>query len=127
MPASFNLVGIAAEAMSSGASSAVQSPSISVWEANPNVEFKAVTKGGTIGSSMMGKRRSMNFDSTLNIAWIDCTVSSNADWRVVVTGIVDGEGDSGGYVSFRFLTQIVDQVGSSIAQTSTSPLLAYFG
>lgn len=123
----FNFVGIAAEACSSGVSSAVTGAKISVWEANPMVEFKAVTKGGVIGSSMIGKRRSMNWDSTLAIAWIDCTVSSNADWRVCVTGLVDGEGDSGGYVAFRFLSRLEGNIGSSVALTSTTPVLAFFG
>lgn len=124
LPLSFNLVGVAAQACSSGASSAVSGPSISVWEANPAVEFKAVTKNGTIGSSLIGKRRSLLFDSTLNIAWIDVTASTATDWRVVVTGLVDGEGDSGGYVSFRFLTATGSQINSTIL--SSSPLLAFY-
>src|SRR3990167_6744117 len=49
-----NLVGIAAEAASTGTSSAVAGPSLSVWEANPAVGVKAVTKLGTIGSSLVG-------------------------------------------------------------------------
>ena len=124
LPLSFNMVGIAAGSCSSGVSSAVAGPSISVWEANPAVEFKAVTKGGTIGSSLIGKRRSLLFDSTLNIAWIDVTASTATDWRVLVTGLVDGEGDSGGYVSFRFLTATGPQVNSTIL--SSTPLLAFY-
>lgn len=124
MPNVINLVGIAAEGISSGASSLVGGNTISVWEANPSVEFKAVTKGGLIGSSLVGKRRSMNWDSTLNIAWIDTTASTATDWRVVVTGIVDGDQDSGGYVAFRFLAETGSQINSTIL--SSSPLLAFY-
>lgn len=123
-PNYLNLVGICAETVSSGVSSAVAGAIISVWEANPAMEFKAVTKGGPLGTSLCGKRRSLVWDSTLNIAWVDVTASTATDWRVVVTGLVDQPGDSGGYVSFRFISRLGEQVNSTIL--SSTPLLAYF-
>ena len=63
------------------------------------------------------------------------SASTAADWRVVVTkvlgpmgaGGVVTEGDSGGYVAFRFFPHLEGNIGSSAALTSTSPLLAFFG
>lgn len=126
-PNYFYIAGIAAEAVSSGTSSGTLSPKVSVWEANPAVEFKAVTKGGTLGSSLVGSRRSLVFDSTLNIAWVDVTGSTAADWRVIVTDLIDSVGDSGGYVAFRFVQSLAGNVASSVALTSTTPVLAFFG
>jgi hypothetical protein len=129
------VVGVTAEKSSAFASSAVLPLPISIYEANPMVEFKAVTKGAALGSSSIGLRRAIGFDSTLRIAYIDMTASTAADWRVIVTkvlgpmgaGGVVTEGDSGGYVAFRFLQKLEGSIGSSVAITSTSPLLAFFG
>ena len=120
----FNLIGIAAEAEASGGSSAVASATISVWEANPLVEFKAVTKGGVLASSLVGLRRQLAHDSTLNISYVELGASTATDWRVVVTQNLDAVGDSGGYVAFRFLTRTGDQINSTIL--SSSPLLAFY-
>lgn len=120
----FNLVGIAAEAEAAGGSSAVASADISVWEANPMVEFKAVTKGGVLASSLVGLRRTLAHDSTLNIAYVDLVDSTATNWRVVLTKNIDAVGDSGGYVAFRFLSQTGSQINSTIL--SSSPLLAFY-
>ena len=121
----FFLVGIAAQAVSG--STSTRGNDLSVYEAHPDVEFKAVTKGATLDLSQVGLRKKMMRDSTLDIEYIDLTASTAADWRVVVTGLIDGVGDSGGYVSFRFLRGLEGNIGSSVALTSTSPVLAFFG
>jgi hypothetical protein len=125
-------VGIAAANGANAAnSSATANGFIPVWEANPMVEFKAVSKGAPLGSSHVGLRRSLQWDSTLNVQYVDLTASTAADWRVVVTGILpqltgNVEGDSGGYVSFRFLPHLTENIGSSVALTSTTPILAFY-
>lgn len=123
-------VGIAAAA-AVNTSSAVTGPAFPIWEANPMVEFKAISKGAAVGSSHIGLRRSLQWDSTLNVQYVDLTASTAADWRVVVTEILPAqtghvEGDSGCYVAFKFLPHLVENIGSSVALTSTTPILAFF-
>lgn len=130
----FYIVGIAASSVAAG-SSAVANQPIPVWEANPNVEFRAFTKGAALGSSQVGLHRTLHWDSTLSISYVDLTASTAADWRVVVTG-VSGEngvtglmgqvGDTGGEVTFRFLSKLEGNIGSSVALTSTTPVLAFY-
>ena len=122
--ATFFLVGIAANDVTG--TTAVTGTPIDVYEANPMQEFKAVTKGGTLQSSQLGLRKTLHWDSTLNIAYVDLSASTAADWRVIVTKFIDNEGDSGGFVAFRFITRLTENIGSSIAITSTSPLLAFY-
>lgn len=117
----FYLVGIAASAVSG--SSAVEGGEISVWEANPMVEFKAVSKFGTLQSSHVGLTKTLHRDSSLDIMYVDLSASTAADHRVVVTGLIDAQGDSGGYVSFRFIGDRREQ-GSTI--NSSSPYLAFY-
>jgi hypothetical protein len=77
---------------------------VTVYEANPMVEFKAVTKGATLESSHVGSARTLAWDSTLSITYVDLGASTAADNRVLVTDLVDDIGDSGGFVAFRFLS-----------------------
>lgn len=116
----FYCVGVSAE--NTPSSAAIGQP-ISVWECNPLVEFKAVTKFGTLQSSHVGLTKTLHRDSTLDIAYIDLSASTAADNRVVVTGLIDQQGDSGGYVSFRFLTNSYRQ-GSTVL--SSTPYLAFY-
>lgn len=118
----FYLAGIAAEG-ASGSTAVNAVTAISVWEACPLVEFKAVTKAGTLQSSQVGLTKTLHFDSTLNIAYVDLSASTAADHRVVVTDLLDQQGDSGGYVAFRFLTNSNRQ-GSTIV--SSTPYLAFY-
>ena len=118
-------VGIAAQTVSG--STAVTGSEISVWEANPMVEFRAATKGAALASSNVGLRKTLHWDSTLAINYVDLTASTAADWRVIVTGLIGNEGDTGGEVSFRFMSRLTENTGSSVAITSTSPVLAFFG
>lgn len=122
----FYLAGIAAEgAQGSSAVNAVTA--ISVWECNPQVEFKAVTKFGTIQSSHVGLTKTLHRDSTLDIMYVDLSASTAGDHRVVITqGLgIDNclQGDSGAYVAFRFLTNSYRQ-GSTVL--SSTPYLAFF-
>ena len=132
--ATWFLVGLAGQG--STVSSGVEPQPIPVCEANPMVEFVANTIGGVVVSSVIGLRKKLTWDSTLNIAVVDVSASSAADWRVIVTGCngVNGQtglqgdlGDSGAQVLFRFLPSLTENVGSSIALTSTTPTLAFFG
>lgn len=131
----FMIVGIAASSMAAGSSGVSNNP-IPVYEANPNVEFIANTKGAGLGSSQIGLRRTLHWDSTLAISYVDLTASTAADWRVIITGVagengltgLQGQvGDTGGQVTFRFFTDPKQNAGSSVAITSTTALLAFFG
>ena len=113
-PSAGQIVGIAAENptanLSPNAGGALTSttagsmPVISVWEANPMVEFKAWTRGGLITSSVVGTVRDIVRDSTLNIDLIQMGASALATPAkcALVTGLIDNSGDSGGAVTFRF-------------------------
>ena len=120
----FYLAGIAAGTIS-GSSATVGVTEVSVWEANPMVEFKAVTKGGTVQSSHIGLTKTLHWDSTLNIAYVDLGASTATDHRVVVTGYAGdyAQGDSGGYASFRFISDLRSQ-GSTV--NSSTPFLAFY-
>lgn len=121
----FYIAGIAAQQVSG--STAVRDGKVSCWEANPLVEFKAVTKGGTLESSHVGMTKKLTFDSTLNIAYVQLGASTAAEHRVVITQLVDSIGDSGGYVAFRFLTGLAGNIqGSSAFYNSSTPLLAFY-
>jgi hypothetical protein len=104
------------------ASSAVtHNTPVSIWEANPMVEFKAVTKGGTLVSSNVGSARTLAWDSSLSIHYVDLGASTAADNRVLITELLDAEGDSGGFVAFRFMA---GPRGST--SNSSSPWLAFY-
>lgn len=130
----FMIVGVAASSLAAGSSAVANTP-IPVYEANPNVEFVANTKGAPLGSSQIGLRRTLHWDSTLAISYVDLAASTASDWRVIVTGCngengvtgLQGEiGDTGAQVTFRFLSQLDGNIGSSVALTSTTPLLAFY-
>lgn len=118
----FYLAGIAAEA-ASGSSAVNAVTTISVWECNPMVEFQAVTKAGTLQSSQVGLTKTLHWDSTLAIAYVDLSASTAADHRVVVTQLLGAQGDSGASVAFRFIGNRREQ-GSTI--NSSTPFLAFY-
>lgn len=122
--ASTAIVGIAAEgpATTSPSSTNTQGTFIPVWEANPNVEFVARTRNGLLNSTCVGQAKEIWWDSTLNIHLINIGASSLATPmpRVIVTGLIDNSGDSGGRVAFRFMTH--DRTSS----LSTASLLAFY-
>ena len=45
---------------------------------------------------------------------------------MVITDLINAEGDSGGYVAFKFLSRLTENIGSSIALTSTTAILAFY-
>jgi hypothetical protein len=121
----FYLVGIAASA-ASGSTATVGVTDVQVYEANPLAEFQANTKGGAVSSSLVGTPRTLHWDSTLNIAYVDITGSTAADFRVVVTQApLTGysQSDTGAPVAFRFISNRREQ-GSTI--NSSTPFLAFY-
>jgi hypothetical protein len=124
-PGHYYVVGVAAETQPYGGSgsTAVIATPISVWDCNPNVEFKAATINATLQSSNVGQTKKLHWDSTNNINVVDLGASTNTDHRVVITKLIDQQGDSGGYVAFRFLTDYAFQ-GSTVL--SSTPFLAFY-
>jgi hypothetical protein len=120
--ATFYLAGIAAGSVS-GSSAVNGVTTVSVWEANPMLEFKAVTKFGTLQSSQVGLTKTLHWDSSLAIAYVDLSASTAADHRVVLTDLIDAQGDSGGYVAFRYIHNSFRQ-GSTLV--SSTPYLAFY-
>jgi hypothetical protein len=118
----FYLVGIAASP-ASGSTAVVGVTDVQVYEANPMAEFQANTKGGAVTSSLVGTARTLHWDSSLNIAYVDITGSTAADFRVVVTQLLGNQGDTGGPVAFRFISNRREQ-GSTI--NSSTPFLAFY-
>ncbi len=95
---STTIVGIAAAPASS-----VQDSVISIYEANPLVEFIAAVKE-SIQSTLVGARRSWAYDSTLGIHYIDQNATGAS---VVITGLQTDIGTSNGLVTFRFISTAV--------------------
>lgn len=112
---------VAGIAGSSASRNADHGTLITVFEANPLVEFRAQTKGAALESSHVGSARTLAWDSTLNIAYVDLGASSAADNRVIVTDLIDAIGDTGGAVAFRFMAQPRGSTGNS-----SSPWLAFY-
>lgn len=106
------VVGIAA---SSHASNLEHGNDVTVYDANPMCEFKAFTKGGALESSHVGSPRTLAWDSTLGIGYVDVAGSTAGDNRVIVTGLVDQIGDTGGAVTFKFLTTDYTSTNNSSA------------
>lgn len=119
----FYLVGIAAETIQG--STAAEGTPIQVYEANDMQEFRAVTKAGTLQSSQVGLTKTLHWDSTLNIAYVDLSASTAADHRVIITQLhpAYSQGDSGGEVIFKFMRNSFRQ-GSTIV--SSTPYLAFY-
>lgn len=121
----FYIAGIAAQAVS-GSTSTYRNE-VTVWEANPMVEFSAVTKGATLQSSVVGMTKKITHDSTLNIAYVQLAASTAAEHRVVITQLLDAAGDSGGRVAFRFLPSISGTIqGTTATYNSSTPILAFY-
>lgn len=117
------IVGIAAEGTIAGSgSTSTVDTEIPVWEANPMVEFQANTKGGALVSTLVGSARTLAWDSTLNIAYVDAGASTAANNNVIVTEILGNIGDTGGAVAFRFMA--TDRASTN---NSSYAFLALFG
>lgn len=125
---STRIVGVAAEAVSSNASTSAIDTVIPVWDCNPMVEFRGVTQGANLLSSHVGVGRALVWDSTLNIHKVDLGNSTVTVQRVLVTELIDAVGDSGGAVAFRFLEEGPEQFDSTASTLVVSnKLLAFYG
>lgn len=113
---STSIVGIAAESAVGPGSTNTRGTVISVWECNPLVEFRAHTQGANLTSSQVGKTKAIVWDSTLGIHKVDLSNSTLINVRVVVTQLIDNEGDSGGAVAFRFITQTPPAGDSTVSR-----------
>lgn len=126
-PNAFYIAGFSEEAVPASLVSSNGVNSITISEANPFAEFSAVTKGANLSNSQVGQTHSLAWDSSLAIHYVDLTGSTATDHRVLVTGLLDSQGDSGGRVTFRFLQSIVGTIqGSSGSYNSTTPILAFY-
>lgn len=114
------IVGYAASAPPSTSAAGT---AVTVYEADPRVEFRAVTKNGVLDSTYVGEVKAIVFDSTLNINYVDLVDSTATNLRVIVTGLIDAVGDSGGYVTFRHMTQ---GLRNSSVQSTINILAFYY-
>ncbi len=96
---STSLIGIAAEPASSNTDQ-----TRIYWPIVPNVEYCARTRGSTITSTNVGQPYGLFFDSTKNVYGVDLANQVSTSLHVVITGLIDAVGDSGGYVRFKFGT-----------------------
>ena len=104
-PGAATIVGFAAENSTANGSNNAQGTVIPVWDANPMIEFRARTRYGLLNSTLVGTTKELHRESTLNIDVISLRASSLATPAncVIITGLLDAVGDSGGAVSFKFI------------------------
>ncbi len=119
------IVGVAAEGP--GAPGTLSSTNaagtvIPVWEANPNVEFRVHTRKDVLSSTLVGQYRDLEWDSTLFIHLVNVGAAqlTTPQPRVVITGLIDAPGDSGGAISVRFCVKDPSIAGS------TARVLAFY-
>lgn len=91
------IVGVAAQPASS-----VVDQAVSYYSCEPQNEFIGRTRGGTLALTTVGLSFGLFKDSTKNVTLIDLGNAVSTSQRVVVTGLVDAVGDSGGLVTFKF-------------------------
>lgn len=105
-PGAGTIVGFAAENSTAMGAQTAQGTVVPVWEAHPSVEFRARTRFGLLNSTIVGTAKELHRDSTLGIDVVNLSVSSLATPAncVIITGLLDASGDSGGAVTFRFNT-----------------------
>lgn len=116
------IVGVAAENPGAASGTNTQGTVIPVWEANPNVEFRINTRKGLLNSTLVGQYRDIEWDSTLKIHLLNVGAAALAVPmpRVVITGLIDNSGDSGGAVTVRFCVKDPSIAGS------TARVLAFY-
>jgi hypothetical protein len=103
-PVAASIVGVASFNSTAIGNATAQGTVVSVWDANPMVEFRAKTRFGLLNSTLVGTSKELHRDSTLGIVVVNLATSSLATPAncVQITGLIDNSGDSGGAVSFRF-------------------------
>lgn len=94
------IIGVAAEPASS-----VTDQTRIYWPVSPAIEFQARTRGKLLASTCIGQPYGIFFDSTKAIYGVDLANQVSTSQRVLITGLIDAVGDSGGYVRFKFGTQ----------------------
>ncbi len=123
------VVGVAAEgpgATAGGLSSTnVTGTLIPVWDADPQVEFRAHTRNGLLNSTLIGQIHEILRDTTLNIELINVGASclTTPINHVLITSLIDAAGDSGGAVGFKFIAM---EAGTATSSLSTGRRLAFF-
>lgn len=115
------IVGIAMENSTALGNNNAQGTFVPVCEANPMVEFRARTRNGLLNSTIVGQTKSLLWDSTLGITYVNVGGdSATTPVHVVVTGLIDNSGDSGGLVTFKFCAR------DPQSSLSTATVLAFF-
>jgi hypothetical protein len=116
------IVGIAAENSTTIGGKNTQFWQVPIWDANPNIEFRARTRNGLLQSTLVGsKTHSILWDSTLRIHQINVGASSaTTPVNVCITALIDNVGDSGGAVAFKFLPR------DATSSLSTANVLAFY-
>ena len=104
-PGANTVVGFAAENSTANGSQSAAGTYVPVWESNPQVEFQARTRFGLLNSTIVNTTKELHRESTLNIDVVSLRTSCLATPQnmVVITGLIDASGDSGGRVSFKFI------------------------
>lgn len=102
-------VGIAVEASTGiGANAAITgvgtSKKLKVCLATAQTEFWGATKSSAVTSTVIGSRRALAFDSTLNIFYVDIANSTAGDAGVVITDVPEPGTDANNPVIFKFLS-----------------------
>ena len=116
------IVGIAAENSTALGGKNTQFWQVPVWDANPNIEFRARTRNGLLQSTLVGSNNhSILWDSTNKIHLINVGASSaTTPVNVVITQLLDNVGDSGGAVAFKFVPR------DATSSLSTANILAFY-
>ena len=116
------IVGIAAANSTALGVNSAQFSAFPVYDANPNVEFRARTRNGLLASTLVGSNNhSILWDSTLKIHLINAGASSaTTPVNVVITELLDSVGDSGGAVAFKFIAR------DATSSLSTANILAFY-
>lgn len=91
------IVGVASQPASS-----VEGTRREFYEANPNVEFWARTRGELTQSSCLFKAYGLFRDSSKNVWLVDLGNAQSTSERVIITELIDSTGSSGGAVAFKF-------------------------
>ena len=80
---------------------------LKVCLATSQTEFWGPTKSSVVTSTVIGLRKALAFDSTLNIFYVDIGNSTAGDATVVVTDVPEPGSDANNPVIFKFLSTSV--------------------
>ena len=94
---STSIIGVAAAPASS-----VTDQTVIFFSATHENTFWARTINGTLASTNVGGFYGLAKDTTNNVTLVDLANAASTSQRVCITGLIDGLGDSGGAVTFKF-------------------------